>query len=758
MSILQQGLQQGLIVLENNDTRIRYTFLNKIQIFGAGQPEETVRAEMYCDLILNYGYKKENIDIEVPAQQGSSGKTAADLVIFYPKKREAFAVIECKKTGTTDPIEKIRKQAHSYAASVELKTSQYYAYKIGDEPLVVFSKIDDEIISKLPYNYTEDEVYACIVEGKPVPPPPPYYKALTASTPYELKRIFKNCHDVIWKGGAKNEQDAFNEFSKLLFLKMADELEREAHHLERYFFQTYRNETPDELAQRLLNEYQRVIKQKKVQGILTNLNLSAYQIHDIVANLEGISLIETDNDPKGLAFETFVQAYMKGEFGQYFTPRNIVEFMLNVSPIEWSSEFRNTSRVLDPCCGSGSFLVHSINSFRKKYPKKTYWTKFANESVFGVEINDKISVTAKINIALHDDGHDNIKNANGLNAQKVHIEAASIDLILTNPPFGTVIPNRQQAKTKDLTDFYDFTNFEITEKRTDPIEDIRKSLSDTLDFAIENTPSVSQKKYMENIDSEIIFFEQYYRLLKVGGIAEIVIPDGILTNSSSQYVRDFIGERFRILAIISLPQFAFSHYGAGVKSSIVILQKLDPSVSRRIKSAKFKYLNIAVKAHNADLNRLYQEKKTFALNYEDLQNLLTKQNEDEKSIKTQLERNPTEFKKQLVQNKKFYSDKIKEIQLSQPFKDWKKAKDDDLNNQIRILKDHILELATFDFKKFEKEFDYPIFMAIADHIGYDATGRETAHNDLTAITSELCRFLQAIENRTDPFFALALPQ
>jgi type I restriction enzyme M protein len=263
---------------------------------------------------------------------------------------------------------------------------------------------------------------------------------------------------------------------------------------------------------------------------------------------------------------------------------------------------------------------------------------------------------------------------------------------------------------------------------------------------------------MDNIDSEIIFFEQYYRLLKVGGIAEVVIPDGILTNSSSQYVRDFISERFRILAIISLPQYAFSHYGAGVKSSIVILKKHDPSVSKRIKSAKLKYLTIAVKAHNADLNRLEGEKKTFAVHYPQLQELVSKQNDDVNSIKKQLSSKPTELKKQLAENKRFYSEKIKEIQQLQSFKDWKKAKDDELNNQIRAIKDHIQELATFDFKKFEKEFDYPIFMAIADHIGYDATGRETNQNDLAAITPELCRFLQAVENRTDPFFALALPQ
>ena len=763
MTILERAVQQGLIIFEDKDTYIRYVDINKRYPFGAGCPEEEVRAKMYCDLILNYGYKKENIDTEVLCQQGGNGNARADIVIFYPNKKEAFTVIECKQPNTTDPIDKIRKQTRSYAKSDELKTSQYYGYKIGDHPLIVFTSHtnNDKEISKLPYNYTETEVFAFIVDGSPMPPPPPHYKALTPSTPYDLKRIFKSCHDVIWNRGEKNQQDAFDEFSKLLFLKMADELERDQRHLDRYFFQTSSNETRDELEQRLLREYKRVVKEKKVEGILTDLNISAYQLYEIVSKLEHISLIETDNDPKGLAFETFVQSYMKGEFGQYFTPRNIVEFMLNVSPIEWSSEFRNTSRVLDPCCGSGSFLVHSINTFRRRYPKKKqYWTKFANESVFGVELNDKISVTAKINIALHDDGHDNIKNADGLNTLKLNINTASVDLILTNPPFGTVIPNvkaSEQANLDDFTKFYAFTEFEITEKRYDQIEEIRKTLSDTLDLKTNDAPSVLGKKYMDNIDSEIIFFEQYYRLLKVGGIAEIVIPDGILTNSSSQYVRDFISERFRILAIISLPQYAFSHYGAGVKSSIIILKKHDPSVSLRIKSAKLKYLTVAVKAHNADLKRLEHEKKTFVAHYAEAQELVRKQADDERSIKAQLSNNAAELKKQLTQNQKFHSDKIKAIQQSEPFKDWKKAKDDYYNNQIKALKDHIYELANGDFKKFEKEFDYPIFMAIADHIGYDATGRETNQNDLTTITPELCRFFQAVEKGIDPFFALALP-
>jgi type I restriction enzyme M protein len=249
----------------------------------------------------------------------------------------------------------------------------------------------------------------------------------------------------------------------------------------------------------------------------------------------------------------------------------------------------------------------------------------------------------------------------------------------------------------------------------------------------------------------------YYKVLKPGAIAEVVIPDGILTNSSAQDVRDFISERFRILAVISLPQYTFSHYGAGVKSSIIILKKLDYNDTRRLQSSKMKYLENAVAKHEADLKHLENEKKNFVASYPDFLTLQGKQNDDEKSIQKQLEKKPDALKKQLKANIDFYKNKHKEIIDSEEFKKWKKAKDDDLNDQIKSLKAHIYELANFNFKEFEKEWNYPIFMTVAENIGYDATGRETRKNDLPLIAQELKRFLKSVEDKKDDFFALTLP-
>jgi type I restriction enzyme M protein len=213
--------------------------------------------------------------------------------------------------------------------------------------------------------------------------------------------------------------------------------------------------------------------------------------------------------------------------------------------------------VLDPACGSGGFLLHALDKVRREayefYEEGTtehykYWHDFAQKNLYGIEINDEIARVAKMNMILHDDGHTNVIGADALERMERLYEEnrgfkrGRFDVVLTNPPFGSQV---------SLSDRHYLSDYELGNQR-----DAR-----------------GRQKPRRNQKTEILFVERVWEFLKPDGRAAVVLPDGILTNSSLQYVRDFILERFQLLAVVSLPQTAFAHYGAGVKSSVVFLRK-----------------------------------------------------------------------------------------------------------------------------------------------------------------------------------------
>lgn len=746
--LVQKGIEKGLIQVTENS--IFYTHQNFSREWT--YPEEKVRAEAYLMLVFNYGYNAENIVFEVKAKQGSSGKTSADIVIFEENsnKSKGFLVIEVKAEGSKDKSEEVRKQARSYAKSEEINC-QLYAYKIGNAPFIAFKTNGKDVETKIPYRYTLQCVYAFLKEGEKVPEQQAHFEPLIPSTPYELKRIFGQCHDTIWESGAKGKEEALEEFNKMLFLKMFDEIEREKRekHLQEYLFQTRALETKANLKDRIVAQYNEAIAKRKVDDLLKPINLDEYQIFFIVEKLQSISLIATDKDPKGLAFETYTENHMKGEFGQYFTPRNIVDFMVKVSPIEWKEDFNSNSTVLDPSCGSGSFLTQSMSTFKNRFSNPKNWQDFANNSVYGIEISEKISVSAKINFALHDDGHDNVQNANGLNLHKLNWKVKQFDLILTNPPFGGEpvrnLSNEQDKAVENLKRFYDYKEFIITQKQVDEIDVIRGKIKDSI------------VKYTDQTRPEQIFIELFYKALNEGGIVEVILPDGILTNSTSQNIRDFIESHFQILAVISLPQYTFNHYGAGVKTSILILKKLSLKTTLRIREQRRKYLVSAVGNYKKQIESLEERKKNIEYEFIEVIKIKRWQESEIKVVETsQIFNDRAYIKKELDNLNKETLKKIKVVTATLEYKEWKKAVEIQINDEIKILYELIYEQANNDYKKYETDQNYDIFMVIIEHIGYDATGKPTPLNELDTIAEELTRFLKHQHENPKGFFALAL--
>jgi type I restriction enzyme M protein len=561
MSFLQRALQDGHAKLtgEGKQQKILYVAVNHTERYS--DPEEQVRAEFWAELIYRYGYEPARIGVEVVVPDRTPSDRA-DLVVFRDDERKKpYAVIECKQDGVTDAeFEQAVEQAcgngtwakfrASYVGVVAGMTRRFLDFS---EKYGVLER-EANIIADLPRQYGQPEEYR-FYKGDPNNDIQPVSKE-------SLIAAIKKCHQTLWGGGKLSPPAAFGELCKIIFVKISDEQAKRKKG-EPYEFQIKTHEPSRKLAERIKGLY--TAQQAKDPDVFTEtIKIDDASLRTVVSHLESINLNKTDLDTKGLAFEQFMDGFFKGDFGQYFTPREIISFAVDMM------RPGNEDIVLDPACGSGGFLLYALDAVRKEadefFPDQTakpekgipegkdhydHWHAFAKERLYGIEINDEIARVAKMNMIIHDDGHTNVIGHDALdrldriksNSNNTGFAANRFSLILTNPPFGAQV---NLAERPYLADY-----------ALGQVEDAK-----------------GNRKPRKNQKTEILFLERVWNFLKPGtGRAAVVLPDGILTNSSLQYVRDFLLERFQVLAVVSLPQTAFSHYGAGVKSSLVFLRK-----------------------------------------------------------------------------------------------------------------------------------------------------------------------------------------
>jgi hypothetical protein len=223
----------------------------------------------------------------------------------------------------------------------------------------------------------------------------------------------------------------------------------------------------------------------------------------------------------------------------------------------------------------------------------------------------------------------------------------------------------------------------------------------------------SKKTDRDNQSTEILFIEQCHKFLTEGGYLAIVVPDGVLTNSSLQYVRDGLEEKFRIVAVISMPQTAFQATGAGVKSSVMFLKKHTAKMTETIQNQKIG-LQDSIKEQSDFLTQLQTLDKQKKQQIKELTGFDNSEN---------------------LQGKK--------LTESDSFKEWRKQ----LNGEYKDKIDDIKEILSEQYTEQKQQLleDYSIFMAIAEDIGYDATGKPTNNNELDLISRELELFIEAIE-------------
>ncbi len=718
MSLIQQGIDQGLIKFDEEKKYITYIHQNKRRNYS--NPEEQVQAETFLKLIIDYKYAPELIEQFVSVKMGSDTREADIIVYNNAEHTHAHIVVECKKEEVSElEFKQAIGQAFSYAATGTVRAKYFWVtsnikdayFEIPEkEPrkYLTATDIPQYGVKKLaPFKYAKgggDYNGQNLFELEPV-------------EENELTRRFKQAHNSLWGGGELNPSEAFDELDKLIFCKIWDE--RKARKKgDAYDFQIHAEkdeaETNKKLQQRIQALYEEGRK-KDPEVFKENIRLNPEKLRTVVGYLESIHLGNTDLDSKGRAFETFMGAFFRGDFGQYFTPRPIVNFIVDTLPIT------HDSLVLDTSCGSGGFLLHALDKVRKQAadfypdfendPKEAnahykHWHDFAEKNLYGIEINEQIARTAKMNMIIHDDGHTNVIATDGLlpiddikdqdgNVKQQGIYSRTknegfsynrFDFIITNPPFGSSIKQTEQAYMHQ---------YGYAQKGIDWLNPKSKQLD------------------RDNQSTEILFIEQCHKFLTAGGYLAIVVPDGILTNSSLQYVRDGIEEKFRIVAVVSMPQTAFQATGAGVKSSVLFLKK-----------------------HTAEMTEAIQHKKIS------LQDKLKEQNNFLKQLQA-LEKQKTQQIKALKGFDNPEGLQGKALTDSENYKAWKQL----VNAEYKEKADAIKETLTEQYIEQKQQLldDYPIFMAIAEDIGYDATGKPTNNNELDLIGNELARFIAAIE-------------
>ncbi|NQV49130.1 MAG: N-6 DNA methylase [Candidatus Marinimicrobia bacterium] len=401
-------------------------------------------------------------------------------------------------------------------------------------------------------------------------------------------QLMKGCWQDIWDIENKRNDWIFDEFTRFLFIKLNEDGKPNGAFTTAKF-KSYCSENKhmgDKAGQNFINNLFDDLKIRHPE-VFTDENervLSKSEtVKRVITRLEDINLKDTQGDVLGRAFEIMLSDTFKGkDLGQFFTPREIVSFMLDLArenPEASALDLDKGQRFLDACAGSGGFLIatyedvykHTLFNGIEPGKKEKLLKRLGQSTFFASEIEEKAARLGKLNMIIHavDQQNANWIHQNyiyneeygglkpkieyevdfGAGKQKQQIGPNSIDLILTNPPFGKSVKNNSI-----LLDYTFGHDLKVFKTKSRPPE----------------------KRAKNSQDSEVLFIEHYLRVLKPGGKLLIVLPDGVLSNATAKPVRDFMRENALIKAVISLPSETFASTGTSIPTNVVYLQKKRP--------------------------------------------------------------------------------------------------------------------------------------------------------------------------------------
>ena len=428
----------------------------KIRCFVTGNlrkdtPEENVRQRWARSLVDEYGYDKADMAVEFSVKMGTKRKRA-DIVIFKtggPRRQDTVAVIVEAKREEVSPKDKAEgvEQLKSYMSAC---SSCQFGLWVGNERLA-FEKADEGEI--------EDAID--IPRFGDTQSQPPKFHELTPAT--DLKAALRRCHNYIYANQGIQKAEAFHELQKLIFCKVLDE--KEVVDDLRFFVRgeerksiagqrRLRDERIASLFGEVKDRYPYIFEPD--DRVKLNLKVLAY----IVSELQRYSLLNTRTDVKGQAYEELVGANLRGDRGEFFTPRNVCDMAVRMVISLHSNQKIASLKVLDCCCGTGGFLVSVINILREKITgfeqvrggsEEEIRTRvgdrvkeLAERNLFGMDINPFLVSTTQMNLVMHGDGSANVFQGDSLvspsewedEGARQKIKSGVFDIVVTNPPFG----------------------------------------------------------------------------------------------------------------------------------------------------------------------------------------------------------------------------------------------------------------------------------------------------------------------------------
>lgn len=581
------------------------------------KPEEEVRQRYVCRLVDSYGYdiKQMGEEVKVTNSQRGQGAARADIVVWRNeedkrKGKNALIVVECKAENVT-----IRQadyfQGYNYAAWAGAK----FFVTTNLKETRIFKVVEDAMPKKL--EEIADIPSADMVnDDKKIKAMLLQTKAFTRD---EFSRLLFKCHNIIRNNDKLSPEAAFDEISKILFIKIRYErtnsgtqiFSKEEFLKQKKMYDAVKSKESPDYYQFLFNKTKEDFAKDHLFDENETIKIRENSFEQIVKELQVYNLSTTSDDVKGIAFEQFLGRTFRGELGQFFTPRTIVDFMVSVlDPQE--GEY-----ICDPCCGSGGFLIRAFEYVREhienevevkkedvkkslftddysKLPKKeqekidqkvidafskmNYELDINNpmgrlrslsfDCIYGTDANPRMARTAKMNMIMHGDGHGGVHHHDGL-LNVNGIWEGRFDVILTNPPFGARID--KELKITEADRFTDIEKIKAYEKRygKENYDNALKQVNDHIDQPILDLFQIGKFSGL----TEVLFIERCLNLLKPGGRMGIVLPEGVLNNTNLQKVRDFVESKAKILLIVSIPQDVFMAAGATVKPSLLFFKK-----------------------------------------------------------------------------------------------------------------------------------------------------------------------------------------
>lgn len=676
-------------------------------------------------------------------------------------KKAAFIVVECKAENVKVRVEDYY-QGFNYAswahADFFVTTNEKETKYFNVDPAYLPQKLDEVVA--IPTAKDVDDA-ARIEQIK---------NQTKLFTRDEFTKTLRACHNIIRNNDKLSPEAAFDEISKLLFMKIR--FERDNKGMKVFTKQEYldaaqnheKNVRPGlkgtdlyalSYMQFLFRTTKEFFKDDRLFDDKDEINIRENSFIQILEKLETFNLSDTQDDVKGIAFEEFLGTTFRGELGQFFTPRTIVDFMTEIlDPQEGEV-------ICDPTCGSGGFLIKAFEYVREKIEADIRSKKdslrlsiegndydalpedkqvkishsidkmqaalnteldtgiegsrmyqLSRNCIYGTDANPRMARTSKMNMIMHGDGHGGVHHHDGLlNVNGIFEER--FDVILTNPPFGQNVDRGQLISEADK-----FTDEEMKKK-------YKKKYGAAYDEALKQVDDHIGESLLSLYDlgntstlTEVLFMERCLRLLKKGGRMGMVLPEGVLNNKNLQTVREYFEGKAKIILICSIPQDVFIAAGATVKPSLVFMRRFTNDEESEYANCKSEALAEVTALHQAEIDKLEATiAKADALTEslkDDLKKAKTKLKQAKKDKKntTSVETEITTIKKEQADNR--LNKKTAEKELKELYKQI----DEETKPVVK------------------KKFDYDIPIAKIDDAGITTTGAASEGNQLPQLVDE----------------------